>query len=208
MNLSLSPTRAEPDPKTGDASDLRRDLKLPVLLGGAGGLGLLACIACCTLPILGAIGIGSRAMAFFEVLEPLSIGLLALGSQGEPCLRSHTYGRKQPTISAIAVSTKRPPIFASWRIIGAAFVRSSHLSEVGGAGRSRHRHAGSSRPEDGKSPRSRNRNVDLPEASAPFPGPAAPVRRPRRVSRARARAIASTAWMHRRRPGGCGSPRW
>jgi hypothetical protein len=79
MNRSLSPTRAEPDPKTGDASDLRQRLEIPVLLGGAGGLGLLACIACCTLPILGAIGIGSGAMAFFQVLEPLSAGLLALG---------------------------------------------------------------------------------------------------------------------------------
>ena len=51
-----------------------------MLLGGAGGLGLLACIACCTLPIVGAIGIGSGAMAFFQILEPLSVGLLALAA--------------------------------------------------------------------------------------------------------------------------------
>ena len=80
MNSPLSPTRAEPDSRTGDARALRRRLKLPMLLGGAGGLGLLACVACCTLPILGAIGIGSGAMTFFEVLEPLSAGLLALGA--------------------------------------------------------------------------------------------------------------------------------
>jgi hypothetical protein len=51
-----------------------------MLLGGAGGLGLAACIACCTLPILGAIGIGSGAMAFFQILEPLSAGLLTLAA--------------------------------------------------------------------------------------------------------------------------------
>jgi mercuric ion transport protein len=51
-----------------------------MLIGGAGGLGLLACVACCSLPILGAIGVGTGAMAFFEVLEPLSAGLIALGA--------------------------------------------------------------------------------------------------------------------------------
>jgi len=51
-----------------------------MFVGGAGGLGLLACAVCCTLPILGAIGVGSGAMAFFEILEPLSVGLIALGA--------------------------------------------------------------------------------------------------------------------------------
>lgn len=80
MNRPHSPTRAEPHSRTGDARALRRRLKLPIFLGGAGGLGLLACVACCTLPLLGAIGIGSGAMAVFEFLEPLSAGLLALAA--------------------------------------------------------------------------------------------------------------------------------
>ena len=42
----------------------RRRLNLSACLGG---LGLLGCVACCTLPILGVIGIGGGAAAFFKI---------------------------------------------------------------------------------------------------------------------------------------------
>jgi hypothetical protein len=80
MHSTQSPTRAQPEPRTGDGPTLPRRLKLPALLGGVGGLGLLGCVACCSLPLLGIIGIGGGAAAFFEILEPLSAGLLALGA--------------------------------------------------------------------------------------------------------------------------------
>lgn len=80
MNYAPSPVQAQSNAKASTGRTPRRRFSLSMLLGGAGGLGLLACIACCTLPILGAIGIGSGAMAFFEILEPLSAGLLALAA--------------------------------------------------------------------------------------------------------------------------------
>jgi hypothetical protein len=79
MKRSQSSTRAQAEGKGGGAHILRGRFKLRMLLG-AGGVGLLACVACYTLPILGAIGVGSGAMAFFGILEPLSVGLVALGA--------------------------------------------------------------------------------------------------------------------------------
>lgn len=63
----------------GGEARLRKRLKLPALLRGIGGFGLLGCVACCTWPLLGAIGIGGGAAAVFRLIEPLSAGLLALG---------------------------------------------------------------------------------------------------------------------------------
>lgn len=60
--------------------ELRRRLKVPALVGGLGALGLLGCIACCSLPLLGALGVGASAAVAFEILEPLSVGLLVLGA--------------------------------------------------------------------------------------------------------------------------------
>jgi hypothetical protein len=54
----------------------RKRFQFPALLGG---FGLLGCVACCTLPLLGAIGIGSGAAAVLRFVEPLSAVLLALG---------------------------------------------------------------------------------------------------------------------------------
>jgi hypothetical protein len=45
-----------------------------------GALGLLGCIACCSLPLLGALGVGAGTAVVFEILEPLSVGLLVLGA--------------------------------------------------------------------------------------------------------------------------------
>ena len=78
-NPALS-IRSQSQPEAAEGRILRRRFKLPALLGGAGGLGLLACAACCALPILGAIGVGTGAMAFFRILEPLSVTLLAIGA--------------------------------------------------------------------------------------------------------------------------------
>jgi hypothetical protein len=80
MDSRHSPVRAEADVGIAAGRALRKRLKFPMLLGGAGGLGLLACVACCTLPILGAIGIGTGVAAAFELIEPLSAGLLVLGA--------------------------------------------------------------------------------------------------------------------------------
>lgn len=80
MNRPQPRVRAQPHENAGDGRPPRGRLKLPMLLGGAGGLGLLACAACCVVPILGAIGVGSGAMAFFKILEPRSAGLLVLGA--------------------------------------------------------------------------------------------------------------------------------
>jgi hypothetical protein len=86
MNYPQPPVRAQPHGNAGGGRTLRGRLKLPMLLSGAGGLGLLACAACCALPILGAIGVGSGAMAFFKIVEPLSAGLLVLGAIGAAVL--------------------------------------------------------------------------------------------------------------------------
>lgn len=79
MHSTQPPTRVRPDPRTADGCTLRRRLKLPSLLGGVGVLGLLGCVACCSLPLI-AIGIGGAVASFFKILEPLSAGLLALGA--------------------------------------------------------------------------------------------------------------------------------
>ncbi len=80
MQTQQSTTRTQPEPRSaGSATPLRR-LKLSALLCGVSGFGLLGCIACCTLPILGVIGIGGGAAAFFKILEPLSAGLFVLGA--------------------------------------------------------------------------------------------------------------------------------
>lgn len=65
--------------RDGGEPALMRRLNVPALLGGFGGLWLLGCVACCTLPLLGVIGIGSGAAAMLRIIEPLSAGLLALG---------------------------------------------------------------------------------------------------------------------------------
>jgi hypothetical protein len=80
MHATQSPAPAQLDPRAGDGRSLRASLKLPALAGGVGGLGLLGSVACCGLPLLGMIGIGGGAAAFFDVLEPLWVGLFALGA--------------------------------------------------------------------------------------------------------------------------------
>ena len=53
-----------------------RSFKMPIVLGG---LGLLACAVCCSLPLLGAIGLAGGVAAISGVVEPLSAVLLMLG---------------------------------------------------------------------------------------------------------------------------------
>jgi hypothetical protein len=54
-----------------------RSFKMPIVLGG---LGLLACAVCCSLPLLGAIGLAGGIAAISGVVEPLSALLLVLGA--------------------------------------------------------------------------------------------------------------------------------
>jgi hypothetical protein len=51
--------------------------KVPIVLGG---LGLLACAVCCSLPLLGAIGLAGGVATISGVVEPLSAVLLMLGA--------------------------------------------------------------------------------------------------------------------------------
>jgi hypothetical protein len=60
-----------------DRASGRRCLHLPVAFAG---LGLVACIAACSLPlILGALGLAGGIGATAGVLEPISLGLLVVG---------------------------------------------------------------------------------------------------------------------------------
>ncbi|MES1207027.1 MAG: hypothetical protein ABUS79_13905 [Pseudomonadota bacterium] len=49
------------------------------LVGGLTGLGLLGCILCCTLPLLGVAGIAAGAAAWLASFERPAAGLLAVG---------------------------------------------------------------------------------------------------------------------------------
>jgi hypothetical protein len=44
-----------------------------------GGLGLLGCAACCVLPLLGAVSLGSGLAVISGVLGPVTAALLGLG---------------------------------------------------------------------------------------------------------------------------------
>jgi mercuric ion transport protein len=59
------------------SSERPRSFKMPIVLGG---LGLLACAVCCSLPLLGAIGLAGGVAAISGVVEPLSAILLVLGA--------------------------------------------------------------------------------------------------------------------------------
>ena len=62
--------------RTTTPSGRPRSFKMPIVLGG---LGLLACAVCCSLPLLGAIGLAGGVAAISGVVEPLSAVLLVLG---------------------------------------------------------------------------------------------------------------------------------
>jgi hypothetical protein len=64
----------------GDERPLGRRFRLPIVLSGIGGLGLVVCVACCSLPLLGAIGLGGGVAAVAGIVEPLSAALLTLGA--------------------------------------------------------------------------------------------------------------------------------
>jgi len=90
----------------GRGPAVRRGFKVWMVVGGAG---LLACVVCCAVPILGAVGLVSGVMVGLEVLEPLSVGLLALGAIAAVVtfVRSRRSGCAKPASAGASCSAGR-----------------------------------------------------------------------------------------------------